>query len=100
MMEASSGIELQRRWSGSALLHPMAHVGAGQMTNAYRYFLYPKTGGRTLRSDDSNTAAYVTAGGGAELNVSSGGSLPPSVETFCGNASQLQRCDERHFASE
>ena len=71
MMEAASGIELQRRWSGSTLLHPMAQVGAGQMSNAYKYYSYPSTGGRTLRSDDSNAAAYVTAGGGAELNVSS-----------------------------
>lgn len=71
MMETASGIELQRRWHGTAMLHPMAVVGAGQMANAYRYVLYPKTGGRTFHSEEDSNAAYVTAGAGGELNVSS-----------------------------
>ena len=71
MMESSSGIELQRRWHGAGLLHPMAVVGAGQMSNAYGYMSYPKTGGRTFHSDEESKAAYVIAGAGGELNVSS-----------------------------
>lgn len=71
MMETSSGIELQRRWHGTAVLHPMAVVGAGQMSNSYNYYSYPKAGGRTFHSEENSTAAYVIAGGGGELNISS-----------------------------
>ena len=71
MMETSSGIELQRRWQGTALLHPMAVVGAGQLSNAYNYVSYLKNGVRTFHSEEDSKASYMIAGGGGELNVSS-----------------------------
>lgn len=71
MMETATGLEVQRRWHGTSLVHPMAVIGAGEMSNAYNYYSYPKTGGYTFHSDEKSAAAYVTAGAGGELNVSS-----------------------------
>lgn len=65
----SSGIEIQRRWSSSKLIHPIATVGAGQLEHSYNYFLFPKTGVWEYHQDEKTTVSYTTVGGGAEVNI-------------------------------
>ena len=66
----SSGVELQHRWSSSSLFHPVAAVGAGQITNSYNYYFYPTSGGSVYNREQVTDVPYATISGGGELNVS------------------------------
>ena len=65
----TTGIEIQRRWSSNKLIHPIATVGAGQLTQSYNYFLFPKTGGREYHQDGKTSVTYATLAGGGEVNI-------------------------------
>jgi hypothetical protein len=69
MMATTVGVELQRRWRGSELLHPLVAVSAGQLDNSYNYFKFPRTGGQEFHQDELTSTAYGTIEAGGELNV-------------------------------
>jgi hypothetical protein len=67
----TSGVEVQRRWSSSSLVHLVATAGAGQLVNSYNYYYYPKAGGSEYHKEEVTSVSYVTFSGGGELNIAS-----------------------------
>jgi len=70
MAAATSGVELQHRWSSSGLFHLAATAGAGQLVNSYNYYYYPKSGGSEFHKEEETSVPYATLSGGGEVNVS------------------------------
>lgn len=69
MTSTAVGVEVQRRWRRTSLLHPMLVGGVGGITNSYTYWEYPASGGSRFHEDARRTSGYVSLGGGGEVSV-------------------------------
>jgi hypothetical protein len=69
MTSTAVGLEVQRRWRRTSILHPMLVAGVGGITNSYTYWEYPAGGDSRLHEDASTTSSYASLGAGGEVSV-------------------------------
>jgi hypothetical protein len=63
------GVELQRRWNRTQVVHPIATIATGTVHNYFYYYEHPAAGGSVYHRDRDEATRYVQLAGGGELNI-------------------------------